>query len=223
MKAFILAAGRGERMRPLTDTCPKPLLSVKNKPLIVWHLEKLSLLPQIDEIIINHAWLGEQIEQTLGRGEKWHKPIRYSPEKGLGLETAGGIRYALQYLEPEPFLVINGDVFTDFSFIELLTHFETFSIEKKEQWRATLVLVPNPPHHPAGDFLFQEQTYTFSGIGLYHPQLFDGLTYGAPAKLGPLLKTQRNNEPASIDFLIYQGEWYDIGTPERLNTVNHLP
>lgn len=222
MKAFILAAGRGERMRPLTDTCPKPLLRVKNKPLIVWHLEKLSQISHIDEIIINHAWLGEQIESTLGHGEQWGKTIRYSPEKNLGLETAGGIRYALDYLGPDPFLVINGDVFTDFNFIQLLNHFETFSAQKKEQWRATLVLVPNPPHHPHGDFLFQEQTYTFSGIGLYHTDLFRDLTYGQPAKLGALLKRQQMAHPHSIDFLVYPGQWYDIGTPERLNAMNQL-
>lgn len=225
MKAFILAAGRGERMRPLTDHCPKPLLSVGNKPLIVWHLEKLSQITQINQVVINHAWLGHQIEATLGNGSPWNKKITYSAEGQRGLETAGGIRYALEQLGTEPFLVINGDIFTDYPFENLIKYYNhslSDKSDKKERWRASLVVVPNPPHHPEGDFTVNGQSYTFSGIGLYDFRLFESLPYEQPAKLGPLLKTQLTQDPTSIDFFIYTGKWYDIGTPERLTAINHV-
>lgn len=215
MRAMILAAGRGERMRPLTDHTPKPLLMVGGKPLIVWHIERLAL-SGFRELVINHAHLGQQIEAALGDGAQWQLQIRYSAE-GTALETAGGIVNALSLLGDQPFLVINGDVFTDIDYATL---------SLPEGKLAHLVLVDNPPQHAAGDFglangLVVEtaaQTLTFSGVGIYHPQLFESLTKGQPAKLAPLLRQAMQQQQVSGQH--HAGIWHDIGTPERLQQLD---
>jgi MurNAc alpha-1-phosphate uridylyltransferase len=251
MKAMILAAGRGERMRPLTDFTPKPLLKVGDKPLIVWHLERLAQAG-FKEIVINHAHLGEQIEQALGNGAEWGLNIQYSPEK-IALETAGGIANALHLLGSEPFLVVNGDTFTEIDFQQVANHFKSAALQPqglspqnisaKADYSclqanihagaghalklAHLVLVDNPPQHPNGDFAIEfksksggmlknegAQMRTFSGVGVYHPDLFADVTKGQPAKLAPLLRKAIENNAATAHH--YQGVWHDIGTPERL-------
>ncbi|MDI1310320.1 MAG: nucleotidyltransferase family protein [Methylotenera sp.] len=221
MKAMILAAGRGERMRPLTDHTPKPLLKVGGKPLIVWHLERLAKAG-FKEVVINHAHLGEQIEQALGDGSQWNMHIQYSPEK-TALETAGGIANALPLLGFEPFLVVNGDTFTEIDFA-VLKH------ALKPNNHAHLVLVDNPPQHPNGDFAIEAGKLkntgaknnigmlTFSGVGVYHPDLFASVTRGEPAKLAPLLRSAIAENKASAEH--YQGVWHDIGTPERLSRLD---
>lgn len=211
MRAMILAAGRGERMRPLTDHTPKPLLKVGGKPLVVWHLERLAQAG-FKEIIINHAHLGGQIEQALGDGGQWGLHIQYSPEK-TALETAGGIANALPLLGDEPFLVVNGDTFTQIDF----THLQ-LSPDKLVH----LVLVNNPPQHPNGDFAIDKgqlkmdgaHRLTFSGVGVYHPSLFAGIRRGESAKLAPLLQQAIASHHATAEY--YPGIWHDIGTPERL-------
>jgi N-acetyl-alpha-D-muramate 1-phosphate uridylyltransferase len=211
MKAMILAAGRGERMRPLTDHTPKPLLKVGGKPLIVWHLERLAKAG-FKEVVINHAHLGKQIEQVLGDGSKWGLSIQYSPEK-IALETAGGIANALHLLGDEPFLVVNGDTFTQVDFASLTINPHVL---------AHLVLVDNPPQHLNGDFAISngmlkntgKQMLTFSGVGVYHPDLFADVVIGQPAKLAPILRKAIDNNVATAQY--YQGIWHDIGTPERL-------
>jgi MurNAc alpha-1-phosphate uridylyltransferase len=239
MKAMILAAGRGERMRPLTDVTPKPLLKVGGKPLIVWHLERLGKAG-FTEIVINHAHLGQQIEDTLKDGAKWGLHIQYSPEK-TALETAGGIANAMHLLtengtKSEPFLVVNGDTFTEFDFASLSQHIKSTalwantraaSIDIKNT-RAHLVLVNNPPQHPNGDFAIAngllkntgEQMLTFSGVGVYHPDLFADVVIGQPAKLAPLLRKAIDSNAATAEY--YQGVWHDIGTPERLKNLDKL-
>lgn len=217
MKAMILAAGRGERMRPLTDHTPKPLLQVGGKPLIVWHLERLSDAGFRD-IIINHAHLGSQIEATLGNGQRWGLSIRYSAEI-IALETAGGIANALSLLGEQPFLVVNSDVFTDVDFSKLRN-----ALHKDKL--AHLILVDNPPQHPDGDFSLDNdqlaldgaRRLTFSGIAVYRPALFADVEQGHAAKLAPLLRQAISQGLASAEH--YQGKWYDIGTPERLHDLN---
>ena len=234
MKAMILAAGRGERMRPLTDFTPKPLLKVGGKPLIVWHLERLAQAG-FKEIVINHAHLGQQIEDALGDGAQWGLLIQYSPEQ-VALETAGGIANALHLLtengtKNEPFLVVNGDTFTEIDFAILTPfHFERegWSGGKVAKHLAHLVLVDNPPQHPKGDFAIQEgmlkndgaQMLTFSGVGVYHPSLFADVVIGQPAKLAPLLRKAIENNAATAQY--YQGVWHDIGTPERLRQLDEF-
>ncbi|MFZ3086939.1 MAG: nucleotidyltransferase family protein [Methylotenera sp.] len=215
MKAMILAAGRGERMRPLTDRTPKPLLRVGGKPLIVWHLERLAQAG-IKNVVINHAHLGAQIEAALGDGSQWGLRIQYSPEQ-TALETAGGITNALPLLGDAPFLVVNGDVFTDINFA-------TLKLDPPNL--AHLVMIDNPPQHMAGDFVLLNEKVTlegvkkltFSGIGVYHPDLFASVVRGEAAKLAPLLKA------AMVQGLVsgshHQGEWHDIGTPERLHALD---
>jgi len=213
MKAMILAAGRGERMRPLTDNTPKPLLMVGEKPLIQWHIEALQAAG-FTELVINHAWLGEQIESRLGDGARWDVHITYSPEGGHALETGGGIFRALSLLqeEDEPFLVINADVLTDFNFQQLPIHIEGL---------AHLLLVPNPAHHPQGDFALKDKNVsstggpllTFSGIGIYRSQLFAGCRDGA-FPLAPLLRQAM--QQGLVSGQLYQGMWLDVGTKERL-------
>ncbi len=215
MKAMILAAGRGERMRPLTDHAPKPLLQVGGKPLIVWHLERLAQAG-FKEIVINHAHLGIQVEQALGDGRQWGVHIQYSPEK-TALETAGGIANALHLLGDEPFLVVNGDVFTDIDFAHL---------QLAPNHLAHLVLIDNPPQHSQGDFVFEAgeiksegmSKLTFSGVGVYHPALFVDIERGAAAKLAPLLRQAVADNKATAEH--FQGVWHDIGTPERLMALN---
>jgi N-acetyl-alpha-D-muramate 1-phosphate uridylyltransferase len=211
MKVMILAAGRGERMRPLTDHTPKPLLPVGGKPLIVWHLERLAKTG-FKEVVINHAHLGAQIDAALGNGKKWGLSILYSPEE-TALETAGGIANALPLLGDAPFLVVNGDIFTDLDFSQIRLNVPDL---------AHLVMVDNPPQHPQGDFVLQQgrvlaegaSRLTFSGVGVYHPTLFKDIRRGEPAKLAPLLKAAMAEERVSGAY--YQGAWHDIGTPQRL-------
>lgn len=211
---MILAAGRGERMRPLTDSTPKPLLPVGGKPLIVWHLERLAAAG-FKEVVINHAHLGEQIEQTLGDGSQWNLSIAYSPEPPGALETAGGIANALPLLGDQPFLVVNGDVYCDWDVSRAASALRGDDL-------AHVALVPNPPHNEKGDFALNEDRaandgeprYTFSGIGIYRPQLFAELERGKPAKLAPLLRAAMDLNQVSAE--LHTGRWEDVGTPQRL-------
>ena len=220
MKAMILAAGRGERMRPLTDATPKPLLEVGGKPLIVWTLRALAR-SGVTEVVINLAHLGEKIEQALGDGSKWDVRIRYSHEPPGALETAGGIAQALPLLGSAPFLLVNGDVYTDYPFGSL-----TARRVLSDGTLAHLVLIDNPPHHPAGDFglvdgqltLDANTRCTYSGIGVYDPALFAGIARGARCQLAPLLKTEIPRGHVSGEH--YRGRWIDIGTPERLAALD---
>lgn len=216
MKAMILAAGRGERMRPLTDHTPKPLLMVGGKPLIVWHLERLAAAG-FCEVVINHAYLGAQIEAALDDGARWKLSIRYSPEAEGALETAGGIANALPLLgHDEPFLVVNGDTYCDWNMARA-------GESPGSDELAHLVLVPNPPHHPQGDFSLTDgkvgsgdtaTRYTFSGIGVYRPELFAGIPRGQPAKLASLLRAAMTARRVSGE--LHAGRWIDVGTPQRL-------
>ena len=216
MKAMILAAGRGERMRPLTDTLPKPLLEVHGKALIVWHIEKLALTG-FKEIIINIAHLGYKIPEALGCGSRWGVNIIYSDEQESGaLESAGGIIKALPLLGDEPFLVVNGDVFCDYEFDA------SFDLGDN---LAHLILVPNPKHNLNGDFGLKDACvlnqddiqYTFSGIGYYNPKLFKNLDVTKSA-LAPLLRAEIENK--NISGELFSGIWHDIGTPQRLKEIN---
>lgn len=215
MKAMILAAGRGERMRPLTDHLPKPLLCVAGQPLIVHHLQHLAAAG-ITDIVINHAWLGHLIEQQLADGRDYGVNIRYSPEGAVGIETAGGIKQALPLLGDAPFIVVNGDVLTDFPFRQL----PQLAPDKL----AHLVLVPNPVQHPQGDFGLHNglalasasEQFTFSGIGIYRPAFFAEVASG-PQKLAPYLRLAMARQQISAS--LYHGFWADIGTPERLTAA----
>jgi N-acetyl-alpha-D-muramate 1-phosphate uridylyltransferase len=219
MKAMILAAGRGERMRPLTDHTPKPLLKVGGKPLIVWHLERLAKAG-FTEIIINQAHLGYMIEAALGNGAEWGVSIHYSPEK-VALETAGGIANAMHLLGSKSFLVVNGDIYTKVDFAEV-----KLVASKHLHTLAHLVLVDNPPQHAQGDFAIEagslknmgKPMLTFSGVGVYHPDLFKEIVKDQPAKLAPLLRKAIDNNRATGQY--YQGVWHDIGTPERLKQLD---
>jgi len=215
MKAMILAAGLGTRMRPLTDTTPKPLLKVGGIPLIVWHIERLAH-DGFREIVINVAHLGYKIKEALGDGSEWDVHIAYSDEQEEGcLESAGGIIKALPLLGEETFLVVNGDIFTDYD----------FNAEKKlgEGILAHLVLVPNPEHNPEGDFALLDgkvvdaKAYTFAGIGYYSPKLFEGIPYGK-SSIVPLLRAAMKE--GRVTGELFEGEWLDIGTPERLELLN---
>ncbi|NWK53286.1 nucleotidyltransferase family protein [Acinetobacter sp. SwsAc5] len=220
MKAMILAAGMGNRMRPLTLHTPKPLLEVGGKPLIVWHIEKLQKMG-VQEIVINTAWLGEKLADTLGDGSQFGVKILWSHE-GEGLETAGGIINALPLLGNEPFILVNGDVWTTMDFAPLL------NVQLQDDL-AHLVLVENPVQHPQGDFtLAANKAYTFeqarsgenltySGVAVMHPQMFNGLESGK-RPLAPLLKQAMQQEKISAQKL--QGVWVDVGTPERLNALD---
>jgi MurNAc alpha-1-phosphate uridylyltransferase len=223
MLAMILAAGRGERMRPLTDVTPKVLLEVGGKPLVQWHVEKLRSAG-FDRIVINHAWLGEQIERALGDGTRFGLRIAYSPE-AQALETAGGIANALPLIGADPFLVVNGDVFTDFDFTLLVPRLAALVAA---DLLAHLVLVDNPPHHPGGDFALKKHNVlaegqprlTFSGIGLYRPRLFGTVGAGARASLAPLLRAAMDRGAVSGER--YHGLWFDVGTPARLAELNRM-
>ncbi len=215
---MILAAGRGERMRPLTDRCPKPLLRVGGRPLIVWHLEALARAG-LREVVINHAHLGAQIEAALGDGSRWGLSIAWSPET-QALETAGGIAMALPLLGAAPFLVVNADVWCDFDFGRARTVAAQMDAGGLDAW---CVLVDNPAHHPSGDFALeggrlidaaQRARLTFSGIGVYRPQLFAGIAAGARAPLAPLLRSAAGAGRAGAER--HLGRWVDVGTPERL-------
>jgi len=212
MKAIILAAGRGERMRPLTDHTPKPLLRVAGRPLIVHHLEGLRAAGVVD-VVINTGHLGEQLPAALGNGDAWGVRIAWSPEPPGALETGGGIYQALPLLGSEPFMVVNGDIWTDYPFARL---------PEAPAGLAHLVLVDNPSHHAEGDFALLESglvveharpRLTFSGISVLHPALFHDCRPGR-FPLGPLLR--RAMAVGAVSGEHYSGGWRDIGTPERL-------
>jgi N-acetyl-alpha-D-muramate 1-phosphate uridylyltransferase len=217
MKAMILAAGRGVRMRPLTDTTPKSLLAVGGKPLIAWQLEKLARAG-FAEVVINHAHLGHLIEVALGDGSRFGLSIRYSAESEA-LETAGGIALALPLLGTEPFLVINADIYSDYDYSRLPGL-------RLEDRLAHLVLVDNPPQHPRGDFALEagrvreagRRMLTFSGIGVYAPRLFSGIPPSAKVPLAPLLRKAMGADRVSGEH--YRGRWHDVGTAERLQALD---
>ena len=230
MKAMIFAAGRGQRMRPLTDTCPKPLLKVRGRPLIVWQILNL-VRAGITEIVINHAHLGHLLEQTLGDGSQYGAQIRYSPET-TALETAGGIAQARHLLGEQPFLAISGDIYMPhFDFEQVKTVLEDndlwgnpLPLDKRDV--AWLYLVKNPEHHPAGDFALNSFTitnegapmYTFANIGVYRPQMFDAVTAGQCVKLGPLLREYVAR--GQVGGELYRGAWVNVGTVEQLEQLN---
>lgn len=215
MKAMILAAGRGERMRPLTDHTPKPLLQAGRHRLIEYHLLSLAAAG-FKDVVINIAWLGKQIRQTLEDGHRYGLNICYSDEGSQALETGGGIYKALPLLGDGPFLVINGDIWTDYPYAQLYNH-ELAGL-------AHLVLVENPSHNPDGDFYIVDdklaesgvQKYTFSGIGIYTKAFFDGQEPGA-FPLAPIIRQHTKNQLVSAE--IYTGCWHDIGTQERLQQL----
>ncbi len=218
MKAMILAAGKGERLRPLTLHTPKPLVKAAGVPLIEYHVRAL-VAAGFTELVINHAWLGQQIEDYLGDGSRFGAHIVYSPE-GEPLETGGGIFKALPLLVDEPFLVVNGDIFTDYPFAEL---------RKPMSGLAHLVLVDNPAHHPQGDFVLAMgqvqdaeslgERLTYSGIAVLHPRLFAACQPGA-FKLAPLLRSAMQQGQVSGER--HAGCWIDVGTHERLAEVERL-
>lgn len=221
MKAMILAAGFGTRMRPLTDHTPKPMLKVAGKPLIEHQIDRL-VKAGITEIVINHAYLGEQIEAYLKDGSDFGCSIQYSAED-TPLETGGGIFKALPLLEsggiPSPFLLVNGDVWCEFDY----EHLRDFKLSGL----AHLLLVSNPVFHPDGDFALNNgllkqggaERFTFSGISILHPDLFNGCEAGV-FKLAPLLKAAMDSDQVSGQ--LYEGPWIDVGTPQRLQEVENL-
>ena len=221
---MILAAGRGERMRPLTDHTPKPLLQVGGKPLIVWHVERLRAAG-FDRIVINHAHLGQQIEDALGNGAGFGVAIAYSRE-GSALETAGGIATALPLIGVDVFPVVNGDIYCEYDFSRLAEPMARLAAGRDQ---AHLVLIDNPPHHPQGDFVLDGgrltntdtpslARLTFSGIGVYHRALFANTPAGEKAPLAPLLRQAIDAGRASGEH--FGGRWVDVGTPERLQQLD---
>ncbi len=211
MKAMILAAGRGERMRPLTDDTPKPLLEVGGRALIEHHVDAL-VGAGFRELVINHARLGHLIEARLGDGSRYGAAIRYSAEGDTPLETGGGLYKALKLLGTGAFVVVNADIWTDFDYTTL---------RRRRPLAAHLVLVPNPPHHPAGDFGLLEGLvrnelpgrHTYAGIGVYHPDLFKDSVPGA-FPFAPLIRAAAGR--GEVTGELYTGAWIDVGTPERL-------
>jgi MurNAc alpha-1-phosphate uridylyltransferase len=224
---MILAAGRGERMRPLTDHTPKPLLPAGGKPLIVWHIERLRVAG-FTHIVINHAHLGEQIEEALGNGAAFGVSIAYSRE-GSALETAGGIATALPLIDDEVFPVVNGDIYCEYDFSRLAGPTARLAAGHDQ---AHLVLVDNPPQHPNGDFVLDagrlhnpgsrlsahDAPLTFSGIGVYHRTLFEHAVPGERAPLAPLLR--RAIDAGRVSGERFDGRWVDVGTPARLNALD---
>jgi MurNAc alpha-1-phosphate uridylyltransferase len=222
---MILAAGRGERMRPLTDHTPKPLLAVGGKPLIVWHIERLHAAG-FTRIVINHAHLGQQIEDALGNGAALGVAIEYSREASA-LETAGGIATALPLIGSDVFPVVNGDIYCEYDFGQLA---EPLARLARGHDQAHLVLVDNPPHHPDGDFVLDAgrvaasplaahpARLTFSGIGVYHRALFAHTAAGEKAPLAPLLR--RAIDAGRVSAERYAGRWVDVGTPARLTALD---
>lgn len=228
MKALIFAAGKGERMRPLTEHTPKPLLPVRGKPLIVWHLEKLAARG-VDEVVVNTSWLADRFEPALGDGRRWGLRLHYSHEGPEPLETGGGMLQALAALGPAPFIAVNGDIWCDFDFARL---------PHEPVGLAHLVMVDNPGHHPKGDFALDEggrvrdtggPRLTFSGIGVYRPALLDhwracignqpGAALQPPRfKLAPLLRAAMPAGAVSGEH--HRGAWTDVGTPERLAALD---
>jgi MurNAc alpha-1-phosphate uridylyltransferase len=233
MKAMIFAAGRGERMRPLTDTTPKPLLKVRGRPLIVWHILNL-VRAGITDIVINHAHLGDQIEAALGDGGQFGARLMYSRE-ATALETAGGIATARHLLGEEPFVAVSGDIYIpyfDFEQVKDVLH-------DKDMWGnpypadqrdvCWLYLVPNPDFHPDGDFgltMYSVSSdgapkWTFGNIGVYRPEMFDGIAPGQHAKLGPLIRAYADRRQVGGE--VYQGEWHNLGTVRQLEALNAPP
>jgi N-acetyl-alpha-D-muramate 1-phosphate uridylyltransferase len=215
MKAMVLAAGRGERMRPLTDTLPKPLLTVGGRPLIAWHLAALARAG-IREVVVNLSWLGEKLRAALGDGAAYGVSITYSEEGPVALETGGGIVRALPLLGPEPFLVVSGDVWTDVDFGRL---------RLAPDAQAHLVLIPNPPHHPRGDFGLKSgwvvsrdsEPLTYGNVGIYRPEFFAGYPDGRFPLIQPL---DRGIAAGKVRGELHLGEWCDAGTPARLAELN---
>ena len=220
MRTMILAAGRGERLRPLTDTVPKALIEVRGKPLIAWHLERLAA-GGFREIVINVAHLAERIVEALGDGSRWGATIAWSRE-GHALETAGGIANALPLLGRAPFLVVNADVFCDYPFASLRGKADL------EGLLGHLVMAPNPAFRPRGDFSLAQgfvgnlaaPRYTYSGIGVFDPRIVDGVRAGDKAPLAPLLRAAA--AAARLGGELHTGLWNDVGTPERLAELNRM-
>jgi MurNAc alpha-1-phosphate uridylyltransferase len=215
MRAMILAAGRGERLRPLTDRIPKPLVEIRGKPLIEYHIQALCEAG-FREIVINQGHLGHMLPAAIGDGGRWGISIHWSDEQPAALETGGGIHKALPLLGESPFLVVNGDIWTDYPFARLRA--------VKCDW-AHLVMIPNPPQHPQGDFALLnarirsdgDSKLTFSGIGVYHPRLFERCEAGKFSVV-PLLRSAMNNHLVTGEK--YEGCWEDIGTLERLESIS---
>ncbi|SAL38828.1 N-acetylmuramate alpha-1-phosphate uridylyltransferase MurU [Caballeronia concitans] len=220
--AMIFAAGRGERMRPLTDTCPKPLLEAGGKPLIVWQIERLAAAG-VRTIVINHAWLGAQIEAALGDGSRWGVDLRFSPETEA-LETAGGIAQALDLLGSGVFIAVSGDVFCDFDFASLRHRAETLAAQNAPGMH--LVMVPNPPFHAKGDFALIDgklaldgaPRYTFGNIGLYDTRMFRDLAPGTRRALTPYYRETIEDGRASGE--LYEGRWENVGMPAQLHALD---
>lgn len=228
--AMILAAGRGERMRPLTDHLPKPLLEAGGKALILWHLERLAHAG-FKRVVVNHAWLGQKIESALGDGSQWGLEIIYSPETEA-LETAGGIAQALPLLGDSPFLVVNGDIYCTFD----LTRAHSMAVQLESSRRlgvleqAWCLMVANAAHHPEGDFAVHHGILaspsptrglpglTFSGIAVYQPDFFNTVPRGSKMPLRPLLEAGIAKQSLRAEF--FDGLWLDIGTPERLSALD---
>ena len=215
MKAMILAAGRGERLRPITDTCPKPLVKVGGKELLVWHIEKLKQVG-ITDILINSAYLSEKIVDFIGDGSKFGVKVTHSVEGASGLETAGGIIKALPFFEGKDFLVVNGDTFIDADYKQFLEPLET-------EYLARLYLVDNPPHNQEGDFKIEDgkcyrgSDYTFSGTAVYKTKAFLNMPIEKKPLLPLFLKWSQIHELSAKPLC---GKWFDVGTIERLNQVN---
>lgn len=228
MKALLLAAGRGERMRPLTDTVPKPLLDAGGKSLLAWHLGRLAAVG-VTEVVVNTSWLADQFPAALGDGSRWGLALRYSNEGPTPLETGGGMLHALPLLGDAPFIAVNGDIWTDVDFARL---------PRSPRGAAHLVLVDNPPHNPAGDFALDDGGHvastgparlTFAGIGVYRASLFDGWrdvvgdvagAGDAPPrfKLAPVLRAAMARGAVSGEH--HRGAWTDVGTPARLAALD---
>jgi len=214
MKAMLLAAGRGERMRPITDSLPKPLVQVRGRALIAWHLAALARAG-IGEVVINLSWLGEQLRAALGDGREFGVRITWSDEGPVPLETGGGIFRALPWLGPQAFLVVNADIWTDIDFGRL-------SLDHGSD--AHLVLIPNPPHHPRGDFGLDDgrvvnrdsERFTYSGVGMYRPEFFSGCS---PGKFPLLPLLNRAISARRVSGQVYRGDWCDVGTAERLASL----
>lgn len=215
MKAMILAAGRGDRLRPITDTCPKPLVKVGGKELLVWHIEKLKQVG-ITDILINSAYLSEKIVDFIGDGSKFGVKVTHSVEGASGLETAGGIIKALPFFEGQDFLVVNGDTFIDADYKQFLEPLEN-------EYLARLYLVDNPPHNQKGDFKIEDgkcyrgSDYTFSGTAVYKTKAFLNMPIEKKPLLPLFLKWSQIHELSAKPLC---GKWFDVGTIERLNQVN---
>jgi MurNAc alpha-1-phosphate uridylyltransferase len=225
---MILAAGRGSRLRPITDETPKPLMTIGGLTLIEWHVLSLKKAG-ISKVVINLAWLGHRIRETIGNGAHLGVHVVYSDEGQCGLETAGGVRFALDLLGDDPFLVLNGDIWTDYPLSRLVA----CAKECSDQKPAFLVSVPNPSHHTSGDFYVDvsretwgevsysndvsRETFTFSGMGLYHPSFFASVPYGSSSKLKALLEYHVNHH--QVFSQVYRGAWFDIGTYDRLQNA----